>query len=61
MPSQNVPVSNYDPRWFIWTIVFLVVTGVSLVGFMVLSDSGTNDVSASAPVVTHKDLSVVHK
>lgn len=34
---------DYDPRWFIWTVVFLVVTGVSLVAFIVLSDSGTSD------------------
>lgn len=26
--------SAYDPRWFIWTIVFLVVVGVSLVSYM---------------------------
>lgn len=34
----------YDPRWFIWTIVFLVVTGISLVSYILLSDSGTYDV-----------------
>jgi len=42
MASQNLPNSpaNYDSRWFIWTIVFLVVTGISLVSYILLSDSG---------------------
>jgi hypothetical protein len=45
MPTTNpaVPENNYDPRWFIWTIVFLVVTGISLVSYIVLSDNGTSD------------------
>lgn len=34
----------YDPRWFIWTIVFLLSTGVALVAFITLSNNGTNDV-----------------
>jgi len=45
MPTPN-PIaesSNYDPRWFIWTIVFLVVTGVGLVTFIVVSDDGTRE------------------
>ena len=32
--------STYNPRWFIWTIVFLVVAGISLVSYIVLSDTG---------------------
>ena len=41
MPKNNsFAPQDYDPRWFVWTIVFLVVTGVSLVAFIVLSDSG---------------------
>jgi len=44
-PDYAPEVSKYDPRWFIWTIVFLVVTGISLVSYIVLSDSGTNDFS----------------
>jgi hypothetical protein len=31
---------NYNPRWFIWTIVFLVVAGISLVSYILLSDNG---------------------
>ena len=42
--------SNYDPRWFIWTIVFLVVTGISLISYIMLSDSGNDDVSAIVSV-----------
>ncbi len=56
MPNTNYPYSqaanNYDPRWFIWTIVFLVVTGISLVSYIVLSDSGTDDITDITPVKT---------
>ncbi len=41
-----MPQNHYDARWFIWTIVFLVVTGISLVSYIALSDNGTNDASA---------------
>ncbi len=41
--TQNPP-ENYNPRWFIWTIVFLVVTGISLVSYIMLSDNGSSDV-----------------
>jgi len=45
MPQQNSLVAKtpYDPRWFIWCIVFLVVTGISLVSYIVLSDPSTSD------------------
>lgn len=26
--------ATYDPRWFIWTIVFLVVVGISLTAYI---------------------------
>ena len=54
--SNTMTENNYDPRWFIWTIVFLVVTGISLVSYIVLSDSGTNDVAS-----TVSSKSLVHK
>jgi hypothetical protein len=50
MPNQNSSSfaqnkqEAYDPRWFIWTIVFLVVTGISLVSYIVLSDTSSYDV-----------------
>jgi hypothetical protein len=52
MATMNMQVAegNYDARWFIWTIVFLVVTGISLVSYIVLSDSGNNDVPVFANV-----------
>lgn len=31
-----------DLRWFIWTIVFLVVSGVALVSYILLTDYATN-------------------
>lgn len=52
IPNPQLPQSSYDSRWFIWTIVFLVVTGVSLVSYIALS-SNVGDES-SAAVVTHK-------
>jgi hypothetical protein len=41
MPVPTMPMvkDNYDSRWFIWTIVFLVVTGISLVSYIALSDN----------------------
>ena len=42
---SNTPQANaYDPRCFIWTIVFLVVAGISLTSYIMLSDHGTYDV-----------------
>ena len=32
------PVSSQDNRWFIWAIVFLLVSGVSLVSYIMISD-----------------------
>lgn len=45
-PSFTSPKPAYDPRWFIWCIVFLVVVGVGLTAYIVLSDNGTSDFSA---------------
>lgn len=42
-----------DLRWFVWTIVFLLVTGVSLVTYITYT-SITEDVSGSTPVHVHK-------
>ena len=39
----------YDPRWFIWTIVFLIVSGVSLVSYIIIT--GSED-SADATFLT---------
>lgn len=49
VPSSVKP--SYDPRWFIWTIVFLVVTGISLVSYIVFSDSESTSID---PVVVTK-------
>jgi hypothetical protein len=55
MANGNYKSSNnnppYDPRWFIWTIVFLVVTGISLVSYIVFSDTGMYEV---AEIGVHK-------
>lgn len=47
--SQTQPTADYNPRWFIWTIVFLVVSGVALVSYIVLSDT-SNAYSSDFPV-----------
>lgn len=44
--TSQVPQENYDPRWFVWTIVFLTVTGVSLVSYIMLSDNSGNEVES---------------
>ena len=44
--APAVPKSNYDSRWFIWTVVFLVIMGISLVCYIVFSDNTATDVSA---------------
>jgi hypothetical protein len=51
MPQMNeTPVqSASDIRWFVWTIVFLVVTGISLVSYIVFSDNSVNDVGYISP------------
>lgn len=38
MPNDLGTNRDYDPRWFIWTIVFLVVVGISLVSYIFLSE-----------------------
>lgn len=52
MPKNNTLAKDeYNPRWFIWTIVFLVVSGVSLVAFIVLSgQEDYNDIIIHHPV-----------
>ena len=50
MANVQASKTNYDPRWFIWTIVFLVVTGISLVSYIMLSDTGGADVADLTPV-----------
>lgn len=51
-PIQQETKPAYNPRWFIWTIVFLVITGISLVSYIVFS--GTEEYEIQAPVITHK-------
>jgi hypothetical protein len=48
MPKNNktIQVSSneqYDPRWFIWTIVFLLVSGIGLSAFITLSHNSSKD------------------
>jgi cytochrome c-type biogenesis protein CcmH/NrfG len=55
-PAFSYAEKDYDPRWFVWTIVFLVVTGISLVSYIILSDVGTAQVPtfAASRVELHK-------
>ena len=47
MPLKNLAQleeKSYDPRWFIWTVVFLIVSGVSLASYILITTSNdTND------------------
>lgn len=41
MAQGNVSQNNgHQVRWFIWAIVFLVVVGVSLVTYIIVTGSG---------------------
>jgi hypothetical protein len=53
IPNSQTPENNYDSRWFIWTIVFLVATGISLVSYITLSGVGDNDSLAPSVVAHH--------
>lgn len=44
--SAQSSQQNYDPRWFVWTIVFLIVTGTSLVSYIILSDPSSTEVQS---------------
>ncbi len=58
MSKNNVSEKDqYNPRWFIWTIVFLVVTGVSLVAFISLS--GQEDYQGV--LTTHRSKQITQK
>ena len=35
---KTQPIPQVDHRWFIWTIVFLLVSGVSLVSYIMITD-----------------------
>lgn len=51
--TSNQSPAHADLRWFIWTIVFLLVTGVSLVTYITYT-SLTEDVSGSTPIHVQK-------
>lgn len=36
---------SYDHRWFIWTIVFLIVSGVSLTSYIMITEIDENTMS----------------
>jgi|GEM_PF-1583725 len=41
----------YDPRWFVWTIVFLIVSGVSLVSYILITTSNDANGSIFIPLI----------
>ena len=59
--NNNMPVQgSYDARWFVWTIVFLVVTGISLVSYITLSGDGDYDSGvfvSPSKTLSHKTVS----
>lgn len=42
---------SYDPRWFIWTVVFLIVSGVSLAGYIIYTSNQDSNNSVFVPLV----------
>lgn len=54
MPVRNLAQFEqkpYDPRWFIWTIVFLIVSGVSLVSYILITSSNDANEAIFIPIV----------
>lgn len=53
MPPARAPQgsSTYDPRWFIWTIVFLIVVGFSLVSYVTITGYNDERMAADYPPV----------
>jgi hypothetical protein len=45
---------QYDPRWFIWTIVFLLVSGIGLSAFITLSHNEAKDFVDFPKHITNK-------
>ncbi len=43
-----------DNRWFIWTIVFLLVSGVSLVSYIMISDIDSTQYDTTTVVRKNK-------
>lgn len=35
--NKNLAVQEFEPRWFIWTITLLIVIGVSLSGYIIIT------------------------
>ncbi len=60
MPEMTTgsTTDKYDPRWFIWTIVFLVAAGVGLTTYIVTSDSTNAD---NGEIVVHHTSSTTNK
>lgn len=52
MITQPKPIS--DNRWFIWTIVFLLLSGVSLVSYIMISDIDPAQYDSNISVVRRK-------
>lgn len=51
--NPQTPAPTYDPRWFIWTIVFLLATGVSLVCYIMISSESAD---TDATITTHQTV-----
>ncbi len=53
----NTKIEPKGERWFIWTMVFLLVSGVSLVSYIMITDIGNTqvtDITASFIKVRHR-------
>jgi hypothetical protein len=59
MPKNNKTIQvasaeQYDPRWFIWTIVFLLVSGIGLSAFITLSHNPNQELVEFPKHITKK-------
>ncbi len=56
MKKQNKNViteESFEPRWFIWTITFLIAVGVSLSGYIIISAEKESAQAAEIPLPLH--------
>ncbi len=57
---ESLGKMHADPRWFIWTVVFLIVSGVSLVSYIFITTSDDANTSFYGPI-RHVKVQAVNK
>lgn len=50
---KNGAMALQEPRWFIWTITLLIVIGVSLSGYIIVSAEKETNQALETPLPIH--------